>query len=433
MKKVKEIIGFFALIILLLFSGCNMETEEFSPEENYFKFKSGTVVSGIDISDMTESEAMPLLKQREADIISSYCCNLTFEDESFKIESTDITLVSNLNKVIMQAKESASDYRIEVLPTDNEILNSKLDEIANKINRKPVPKKIKLIGESNTDEHFEITNGSPGRRMDIEVVKKKMLSGVREIDISVNEITESSPEPQIPVLRSKSITTFNRYNENRVHNLELAVLKLNGTILSEGESISFDKLLGSRTKENGWLKAEAYINGGLDSEEQYGGGICQVSTNLYIAALKAGLDVPMRCNHSKPVTYVPAGLDAAISEGGMDLIIKNTSGNAVYIFSRLEEDKLICEIYGDRFDEEYDKIELESKFMGSIQPEADEFYDDYELSLGEIILVSPPVVGSRYETYLVYYSEGKEVSRKKLNETQYKSHPAIYAVGKREW
>ncbi len=430
MKKSKEIIGFFILFILLLFYGCSAEKEEFLPEEEIFKFESGTVISEIDISGMTESEAIPLLKQKEADVISAYYCNLIFEDKSFKIEPTDITLKSNLNEIITQAKISASDYEIKVLPVNNEILDSKLNEIAKTINTEPVPKRIKIIEESNTDEHFIIKDGNVGRKMDIDAVKSEVLSGINEINISVYEVNDNSNEPQMPVLRSKSVTTFNRYNENRVHNLELAASKLNGTILVEGESLSFDTLLGTRTEENGWRKAEAFINGGLNSEEQYGGGICQVSTNLYIAALKAGLDVPMRCNHSKPVTYVAGGLDAAISEGGMDLVITNTTGNTVYIFSRLEGDKLICEIYGDKFNEGYDKIELESRFIESIQPEADEFYDDYELNVGEVLLVSPPMVGSRYETYLVYYLNGNEIERKKLNETQYKSHPAIYAVGK---
>lgn len=430
MQKSNVFIMIFTFFILFVFCGCNTEKGDFPSENNYSKFEIGTTVSKIDISGMTEMEALTLLKQKEANIISSYCCNLIFNGESFKIDSNDITLKSNLYEVISEAKDIAADYEIEVLPLDNRELDLKLAEIAKKINKDYVPKQIELIEDSNSNEHFTITDDIPGCEMDIEAVKEKMLMGMCEINIPICEVNANSPDPEMPVLRSESITTFNRYNENRVHNLELAASKLNGTKLLRGESFSFDKLLGPRTEENGWLKAEAFINGGLDSEEQYGGGICQVSTNLYIAALKAGLEVPMRCNHSKPVAYVPGGLDAAISEGGMDLIIKNTSDDTIYIFSRLESDNLICEIYGDKFHEEYDKIELESKFAGSIQPGADEFYDDFELSFGEMLLVSPPVVGSKYETYLVYYSGEKEIKRKKLNETQYKSHPAIYAVGK---
>ena len=110
-------------------------------------------------------------------------------------------------------------------------------------------------------------------------------------------------------------------NEKRNNNLSLACASLDGLVLQPGETISYNDTLGKRTKENGYMAAPAYSGTAL--VDSIGGGICQVSSTLYLASLFAELEIVERVNHGFPVSYMPPGLDATVSWGAPDLKIKN--------------------------------------------------------------------------------------------------------------
>ena len=93
---------------------------------------------------------------------------------------------------------------------------------------------------------------------------------------------------------------------------------VNGTLVYPGESFSMYETVSPFTEENGYFLAGSYLNGQV--VESFGGGICQVSSTLYNAVLRAELQVDERYNHSMIVGYVKASMDAAISEGNKDLI-----------------------------------------------------------------------------------------------------------------
>lgn len=112
-------------------------------------------------------------------------------------------------------------------------------------------------------------------------------------------------------------------NENRNANLRLACAALNGLVIQPGETISYNETLGERTAENGYKPAPAYS--GTNLVDSIGGGICQVSSTLYLASLFAELETVDRINHGYPVNYIPPGLDATVSWGSPDLKIKNDS------------------------------------------------------------------------------------------------------------
>lgn len=395
-----------------------------------FVYGSGTTINGVDISGLTEAEAMESLSDVEKQLIEDYSCNLYSGDMHYTISSHDITPQSNLADVINEAKLGSGSYSLIVFPVDDSKLDVAINQISEKVNIDPQPESLAVLNSSDTsDSRFRIVESSSGKELDIQSVKRLILSGERSIELPIIEVAPIEGKITIPVLRGSCETEYSTWNENRSHNVEKAASILNGMVLAPNCELSFDESLGLRNEENGWKKAEAFTNGGLDSEEQYGGGICQVSSTLYNAALTSDLSVPVRCNHSKPVPYISEGLDAAISEGSMDLIIKNTTGSDIYIFMWTSEGKLHCEIYGEKFDDSFDCIKLSSKYIDSIQPDAPEFHEDYELSYGETMLISPAVVGSIYETYKIYYDGDKEIRREKVGESRYRSHPAVYAVG----
>ncbi len=141
--------------------------------------------------------------------------------------------------------------------------------------------------------------------------------GLTEGRISVYQEGQA---PQEGVLSSH--TTYYDAKESRAINVELAASRINGRVIKPGKTFSYSKAIGTRTVENGYVDGPSIANG--KEVSSIGGGICQVSTNLYAAMLFAGITPTEHHYHGLPVDYAPTGLDAAIAENYLDLRFKNT-------------------------------------------------------------------------------------------------------------
>lgn len=115
----------------------------------------------------------------------------------------------------------------------------------------------------------------------------------------------------------------------RAVNVELAAARINGVVVQPGQSFSFSSTILPRTAANGYVVAPIYISGTVGTG--IGGGVCQVSSTLYAAMLHAGLPATQRYPHSLPVTYLPAGYDAAIAGTSKDLKFTNTFSQPLLI------------------------------------------------------------------------------------------------------
>lgn len=133
-------------------------------------------------------------------------------------------------------------------------------------------------------------------------------------------------------------------NENRNSNLRKACSLLDGIILQPGQELSYNKTLGERTKANGWLPAPAYS--GTKLVDSPGGGICQVSSTLYLASIYAELTILERTNHGYPVSYIPLGMDATVSWGFTDLKLRNDSPMPVKIHAEESDGYVRVSILG---------------------------------------------------------------------------------------
>ncbi|WP_373232701.1 VanW family protein [Cohnella sp.] len=134
-------------------------------------------------------------------------------------------------------------------------------------------------------------------------------------------------------LREKTIghyvTYFNSRNKNRAHNITLAAKAINNAVLFPGEIFSFNQAVGKRTKEKGYLRASVIVKGELS--EGIGGGICQVSSTLFNAVDRAGLQILQRYSHSRSVPYVLPGRDATVSWDGPDFSFQNKYNQPILI------------------------------------------------------------------------------------------------------
>ncbi|WP_163539990.1 VanW family protein [Gracilibacillus sp. YIM 98692] len=139
------------------------------------------------------------------------------------------------------------------------------------------------------------------------------------------------------------ITYFNTNNKKRVHNISLAAEAINNHVVFPGKTFSFNKVVGKRTKEKGYLPAPEIVKGELT--EGIGGGICQVSSTLYNAVDRAGVQIIERYSHSKRVPYVPPGRDATVSWYGPDFTFKNTYNQPLLIRSKTLGGVVTIDIY----------------------------------------------------------------------------------------
>lgn len=159
--------------------------------------------------------------------------------------------------------------------------------------------------------------------------------------------TQSSPYSRDELITISSYTTSVQDQDFNVKtNIALAAGKLNGLAVMPGEVFSFNKVVGEGSAENGFLTGRVLYQDTTAYES--GGGICQVSSTLFNAMLLSGFSVTERHRHSRPVRYVPMGLDATIRYGKKDLRMKNLHSHPLYISTSMNDKSLTILIKSER-------------------------------------------------------------------------------------
>ena len=163
--------------------------------------------------------------------------------------------------------------------------------------------------------------------------------------INSNEILNSNSESTINSRKSeeKEIATFStslKGDSARLNNINITCNTINGTTVNNGETFSFNKIIGMPSKEKGYQEADIFVD--KKTEKGYGGGNCQVSTTIYNAALEVqGISITERHPHQKRVTYIEEGKDAAVSyNSGLDLKFQNNTGKTLKIYASSDEDSV---------------------------------------------------------------------------------------------
>lgn len=147
-------------------------------------------------------------------------------------------------------------------------------------------------------------------------------------------------------LKASFSTYYGASVASRKNNIKVAVLKINGSVIMPGETFSFNNTTGVRNSEAGYLPAKIIVNN--EYTEDYGGGVCQVSTTLYNAALLAGLSIIQVHPHSLKPAYVPVSFDAMVSGRSLDFRFKNNTDGPIFI--RASADGVTCrmEVFGEK-------------------------------------------------------------------------------------
>lgn len=323
-------------------------------------FFAGTMIDGVDVSGMTLEGA---LTHWETQVEPRYSGRSVTLDTGATISASSLGYSSNYRKVIEDAwhaqtsgrlaeryaaltrySVSGSGYSITRIPYTEAALEEYAAGLASSID--VAMSEPSITGFDTDTMGFTFGPGVQGRTLDraklIADMKTALDSGGGNVTLKIDttEPTVSMEEMKsLYGLRAYAVTNASSSNSNRLTNIKLALSSINGLLLQPGEEFSFNKVVGKRTADKGYKVATAYNAG--EVTEELGGGICQVSTTLFNAVVKAGLTPTERHAHSMPVSYVDKGKDAAVSWGNQDLKFVNSTDEPVYIVAYLDADKRV--------------------------------------------------------------------------------------------
>ncbi|CAM4273892.1 VanW family protein [Paenibacillus tarimensis] len=219
-------------------------------------------------------------------------------------------------------------------------------------------------------------------------------------------------------------TSLGSSSAGRVHNVSVTARVLSDLELKPGEVFDYGKIVQAAEQEYGYREAPVILNGKL--APGIGGGICQVSSTLYHAALQAGLEIVERRNHSLPVSYIPRGQDATFAQGAINFRFKNTTGKHLVIKSRVENGTLTVKLFGTM--PENERYEIESETVELIDPPVKEITDP-GAPLGSRRVIEQGKAGYKVETYRIHYRDGKAVKRELISRDTYKGQPTVVQIG----
>lgn len=289
----------------------------------------------------------------------------------------------------------------------------------------PKPARVQWV-----DGAVQATPETAVLRLDAQALPKAVvaaLEGDRTVDLPLKEgpkrVTDEALS-EMTELVSEYSTTFPASNRPRCANIKLASSKLNGVILMPGESLSFNGTVGRRTLRGGFKLAGVYAQGKHDVG--VGGGICQVSTTMYNAALFANLKIVRRSNHSIPVAYVPLGRDATVDYGSLDLVFQNDTKGPLAVVNAYQPGRLTFRIVGKKDPSLKVRVVQEGASSWNIPEKT---VVDRGLRPGSRRVVEKGSRGHEIRTYRMVYRDGVLVEKQALGRSLYGGGPRIVAVG----
>lgn len=460
-KKILAIVGgslalliAIVVVILILFSG---KIEE---QLNVDTFYDGIFIEDVDLSGKTMEEAEAMMSDLELRSRDTIDLTLQYGDQSFHYTEDDFSFVYNTEEVLNEAYQIGREgniwlryFKVLSLKNNPEVLtlNHELDQtdnilsqiaadVAEQLDTEPRDASVKEFNPSagsTVEEMFVLEDGVVGIEVDqtqlVEdcraVLESEERSGTVEIQVTETpfEMDQEALLASLQEIASYSTNSTNTANGN--HNMANALNRINGTMLQPGETFSFNGVVGRRTAANGFREAGVISNGVL--VDGLGGGVCQASTTVYGAAIRAGMEVVERGNHRWPSSYVPIGQDAMVSWGSQDMKFKNSLENPIYIKSYMSGTTLHVIIYGTQ-PEDWDTIEISSWKTSTLYPGEPTRKNDSSLPKGTTKVEVAERYGSTASAQRTYYKDGKKVKTEDLPSSRYNPVTEVILVGTAE-
>ena len=413
--------------------------------------ENGILIGSVDVSGLTTLEAEEAVRSYVENLGDTKITLNALNNNTVEVSAKDLGLhwentgvvdeAGNLGKAgnIVQRYKALKD-----LEHENKVFPLEIDydeeAIRNIIEEKCLQYNVEPVDGTLTRENgsFVYTPGQTGVKINVEesvAAIRETLSLQQEGQPAVIDLVASVAEPRgseeqltaVKDVLGSFTTSFSSSGANRSRNLRNGAEKINGTLLYPGDSFSTYEAVSPFTEENGYYLAGSY-SGGL-VVESLGGGICQVSTTLYNAVLRAELEITQRSNHSMIVNYVEPSEDAAISGTEKDMCFVNNLDYPIYIEGFTTEDKHITfTIYGHETRDPGRKISFESKVISKTEPTGEKVIGDSSQRAGYISIQSAHT-GYSAELWKIVTVNGKEESRTQVNSSKYNAVPRTASVG----
>ncbi len=271
-----------------------------------------------------------------------------------------------------------------------------------------------------TKDPFTIYPEVEGVDFDVEAARQLLETDQEEyvIDLIITKpkvTTDQIGTEAFPDQLGTFKTNYDGGDVDRTTNLRLACEKINGKVVLAGETFSYNKTLGPRSAATGYKNAKVYSAG--EVVDGIGGGICQISSTLYNAVLRANLGIVERRNHQFVTSYVEAGMDATVVYGTTDFKFKNTRKYPIKIVASAKNGVATVSIYGIKEAEEY-TFSFRTVTISTL-PTSTKYIDDPTLAPGVEVVKQKGANGRKTETYMYKMLNGKIVSTTVLSRDTY--------------
>lgn len=322
-------------------------------------FLPGTMLLGYPLGGATMEEAQALLDQITLEDLSTFTVELKWNSQSYVLSAGDVALAvdseATLSDLYARGHEGGMlACFIEMLKLRGEPMIAQpivkydmtaADELLGLIEQDIVcpPEDAQVAFTPGSASPFEFTGETIGYSLDLTGVRAQIERAIASVEPAVIPLEPQEITPAVmledlqgaTVLRSRVLTAIDA-EDAAYQNVALAAKALDGALIDAGETLSFNETVGARSADRGYLPAAEPAYG--EEVSGVGGGVCQLSSALYRLALLGGIDVTERSAAVYPVSYCEMGQEAAVSDQGIDLAIKNTTAYPLFLRARVYRD-----------------------------------------------------------------------------------------------
>ena len=448
MRKWKIISGTGLLLLGLLFpaAGCR---QVYAEEKTSPEILEGVFIDSVNVSGMNKKEAVQAVEDHMREV-KGYRIQLQIGDNVVSVPAGELGLDWANESVVDKAvdfgqkgnivKQYKARKDLEQEPVrltlqygaDEASIETVLKEKCVVLDREPENATM-----TRTEDGFDIVPEKQGITLEVDEAQKTIQDylssqwrsglGMVTLPAKITEAAHKASELQtVQDILGSASTDYSSSSANRAANIQRGTELLNGTVVYPGESVSVTELVIPFDEENGYAPAPSYENG--EVVDSYGGGICQVSTTLYMSLLRAELEITERHNHSMIVNYVKPSMDAAISEGYKDLKFTNNLETPIYIEGYTSGGEVGFVVYGQEYRPEGRSVTYESETLETIEPEVE--LTASQDSFGTITQTGSPHTGYNACLWKIVSENGKE-TKEQVNSSTYNMTPEKYSVGVR--
>lgn len=413
------------------------------------KIYPGITVQDVDLGGMTKDEAKNKLTETFETAIDNKNLHIVIGDKQYELIYSDIIPKYDIDGTVEQAYMFGKEngifkkymYIKNASSEKNPIaLGFSYDEEKLKVYEDKLQKNVTASAKDATISiekgNITVKSGTEGKTINLDTLDQKLKESINGDLNSTNEVTVDveTTKPRVikeDLLKIKDVigtysSSYATSAAGRSTNIEIATDAINGTVVMPGETFSFNDVVGPRTIERGYQEAGTYV--GNKVEPGIGGGICQVSTSIYRAVMKANLRSVERTNHSMVVGYAQPGLDATVSYGYLDYKFKNTYDFPIYIQGSTVGKVITYNIYGDPSGLNGKKYDMVNEILETIPPET-KIVPDSTLPEGKEVSEGFGTTGYKTRSYQITYENGLESKREVISTDNYASVGIVVKKG----